>query len=76
MFPLILLLNFHVIENVKFEVDPEHRGCLPFTSKTHLVSDCANGTQNFRLENPLRSTGLPFPIRLEETGNISRKTWS
>ena len=38
-------------------------GCLPFTSQTHLVSNCANGTQTFRLENPVRSTRFPFPVR-------------
>ena len=46
-------------------------GCLPFTSKTHLVSNCANGTQKFRLENPVRCTRFPFPIRSEKNGNIS-----
>ena len=49
----------------------KNNGCLPFTSKTHLVSNCANGTQKFRLENPVRSTRFPFPIRSEKTGNIS-----
>ena len=48
-----------------------HSGCLPFTSQTHLVSNCANGTQKFRLENPVRSTRFPFPIRSDKNGNIS-----
>ena len=50
--------------------------CLPFTSNTHLVSTCANGTQTFRLEDPVRSTRFPFPVRSEKTGNISYRAWS
>ena len=46
-------------------------GCLPFTSKTHLVSNCANGMHKFRLENPVRSTRFPFPVRSKKNGNIS-----
>ena len=46
-------------------------GCLPVTSKSHLVSNFANGTQKFQLENTVRSTRFPFPVRLEKTGNIS-----
>ena len=41
----------------------DDHGCLPFTSKTHLVSNCAHGTQKFRLENPVRSTRFPFPVK-------------
>ena len=58
------------------ETDCVHLGCLPFTSKTHLVSNCANGTQKFRLENPVRSTRFPFPVRSDKTGNISYRAWS
>ena len=35
-------------------------------------SNCANGTQKFRLENPVRSTRFPFPVRSDKT-EIYRK---
>ena len=41
-----------IVAKLRRELYVDDLGCLPFTSTIHLVSNCANGMQKFRLENP------------------------
>ena len=57
------------IEILQFSV---FYGCLPFTSKTQLVSNCANGTNNFDWKIPFGARAFHFPYD-QKTPEIYRK---
>ena len=53
MIPIISAQDMHIVYKLN--------GCLPFTSKTHPVSNCANGTQKFRWKIPFGARAFHFP---------------